>query len=418
VSNDETIDFEDFGDLEGETELTPPELYAANLIDWALDRHASDLFISDTANSVLVSVRRLGRIEVIRRLARDYGHRLQGHLRVLAGSDAVENIRPTEGRAVMETPSGAKVDLRLSTMPTLHGADVAVRLFDPARGARSLDQLGMDAFELEIIDRVLTRPSGLILVVGPVASGKSTSLYAMIERLNDGTRKIHTLEDPIERAIPNVMQTRINLRAALDYPELLAVVLRHSPDVIMIGEIRDSRTAAAAVRAGASGQLVLATMHAKSASEAIDTLLRYDTHPKFLSGALTAVINQRLIRRLCLECRASVELDEPLEVPERVAQRLGNKEARLYRAVGCSRCFGDGFESLTCLPEIMSIDNSLAEMIARGVSSAELQELAQQQGMLSLTQSAMVRVFSGTTTPQEANRVVSDPELAALASRC
>ncbi len=285
MSDNETIEFEEFDDLEGETELTPPELYAANLIDWALDRHASDLFISDTANSVLVSMRRLGKIELIRRLARDYGHRLQGHLRVISGSDAVENIRPTEGRGVLETPSGAKVDLRLSTMPTLHGADVAVRLFDPARGARSLDRLGMDAFELEIMDQLLARPSGLMLFVGPVASGKSTSLYAMIERLNDGTRKIHTLEDPIERAIPNVMQTRINLRAGLDYPELLAVVMRHSPDVIMIGEIRDPRTAAAAARAAASGQLVLATMHAKSASEAIETLLHYDIHPKYLAGA-------------------------------------------------------------------------------------------------------------------------------------
>ncbi len=130
------------------------------------------------------------------------------------------------------------------------------------------------------------------------------------------------------------------------------------------------------------------------------------------------MVNQRLVRRLCIECRESIELDQPLEVPERVALRLGNKEARLYRAVGCSTCFGDGFDSLTCVPEIMSIDSSLADLIARGVSSAELQDLAEQQGMLSLVGSAMTRVFSGVTTPQEANRVVSDPTLAALASRC
>ncbi len=416
MSNNETVDFEEIDNLEGETELTPPEMYAANLIDWAVDRHASDLYLSDAVNSVVVSVRRLGRIETVRRLARDYGHRLMGHLRVLAGSDAVENMRPTEGRGVLQMPGGGAVDLRLSTIPTLNGQDVAIRLFDPSRGGHSLEQLGMDAFELEIVEQLLERPSGLILFVGPVASGKSTSMYAMIDRLNDQSRKIHTLEDPIERAIPNVMQTRINLRAGLDYPDLLSVVLRHGPDVIMIGEIRDSRTAAAAVRAGASGQLVLATMHAKSAAEAMDTMLHYDAHPKFLAAALIAVINQRLVRRLCTECRETIELQEPLHVPERIAHRLGNKEARLYKSGACEKCFGDGFDALTCIPEIMSVDKNLSDAIGRGASSAELQDLAEQNGMLSMVEAIIGRVFSGVTTPQEANRVVSDPDLAALAA--
>ncbi len=276
----------------------------------------------------------------------------------------------------------------------------------------------MDAFELEIIRQLLERPSGLILFVGPVASGKSTSLYALIDQLNDQTRKIHTLEDPIERAIPNVMQTRVSHRAGMDYPDLLPVVLRHSPDVIMIGEIRDPRTAAAAVRAGASGQLVLATMHAKSAAEAMDTMIHYGTHPKFLAGALIAVINQRLVRWLCTECRGSIELDEPLHVPQRIALRLGNKEARLYQEVGCEKCFGDGFQSLTCLPEIMIVDKKLSAAIAHGATSGDLQELAEQQGMLSLAEATMTRVLSGVTTPQEAIRVISDPDLAALAALC
>lgn len=418
MNDNESVEFEEIDNLEGETELTPPELYAANLIDWAIDRHASDLYLSDAENSVVVSVRRLGRIEVVRRLARDYGHRLQGHLRVLAGSDAVENKRPTEGRGTLEIPGGGMVDLRLSTIPTLTGQDVAIRLFDPQRGTRAIDELGMDTVELEALEQLLTRPSGLILFVGPVASGKSTSMYAFIDRLNDETRKIHTLEDPIERAIPHVMQTKINLRAGLDYADLLSVVLRHGPDVIMIGEIRDSRTAAAAVRAGASGQLVLATMHSKSAAEAMDTMLHYDAHPKFLAGALIAVVNQRLVRRLCSECRQSIDLSEPLHVPERIAPRLGNQEARLYKRVGCEKCFGDGYDSLTCIPEIMMVDKGMSDAISRGLSAAELQGLAEQNGMLSMTEATMVRVFRGATTPQEAIRVISDPELATLAARC
>ena len=267
-------------------------------------------------------------------------------------------MRPTEGRGVLQIPGGGTVDLRLSTVPTLNGQDVAVRLFDPNRSGHSLDELGLDAFEMELFEELVERPSGLILFVGPVASGKSTSLYALIDRLNDQTRKIHTLEDPIERAIPNVMQSRINLRAGLDYADMLSVVLRHGPDVIMIGEIRDARTAEAAVRAGASGQLVLATMHAKSAAEAIDTMLHYDAHPKFVAGSLIAVINQRLVRRLCTECRSAIELEAPLHVPERIVPRLGNQEPRLYKSVGCETCFLDGFERLTCIPEIMMVDKA------------------------------------------------------------
>ena len=237
MSNEDAVDFEQ---IEAETELASPEIFAGNLLDWAVERQASDLFISDGEKSVSVGIRRLGRVEHVRKLTRDYGRRLQGHVRVLAGGDPGEMLRPTEGRGVTVTPTGREIDLRLSSMPTLHGQDIAIRLFDPVSGVRSLNELGYDATELEMIRELLRQPSGLILIAGPVASGKSSTLYAMIDELNDGSRKIHTLEDPIEHSIPGVIQSQINERANLGFAELLATVLRHSPDVIMIGEIRDS----------------------------------------------------------------------------------------------------------------------------------------------------------------------------------
>lgn len=414
MASDSIVTFEE---LEGESELMPPEMYAANLVEWALDRHASDLFVSDDERSVVISVRRLGRVEIVRRLAREYGHRLQGHLRVIAGSDAGEMIRPTEGRGVLNTPNGGNVDLRLSSMPTLFGQDVAVRLFDPARGARGMDNLGIDATDLAKLESLLDRPSGLILVAGPVASGKSSTLYAAIDHLNDGTRKIHTLEDPVEHAISGVMQSQVNLRAGLDFAELLSTVLRHSPDVIMIGEIRDAKTASTAVRAGASGQLVLATIHAKTSAEAIDVMLQHGTNPKFLSGALVGIISQRLIRRLCPDCRQPIKIAGDLPIPSAIQDLISDQEVTLYDAVGCDACFGDGFQSLSCLPEIMVIDESIAESIACGVSAADIQIRAIKDGMLTLPQAAMMRVLSGHTTAREANRVVADPQLAALAAR-
>ena len=416
MTKNEGIDFTDLDEVEGEIELTPPEVYGANLIEWAVDRHASDLFVSDNEKCVVVSVRRMGRVEIVRRLAKDYGHRLQGHFRVLAGADAGETIRPTDGRGIIVTPGGNSVDLRLSCVPTLYGQDVAIRLFDPVRGARSLDQLGLDADELASVQELLEQPSGLILVAGPVASGKSSTLYAAIEHLNDGSRKIHTIEDPIEHSLGGVMQSQINLRAGLDFSDLLSAVLRHSPDVIMIGEIRDAQTAATAVRAGASGQLVLATLHAKSASEAIDSLLQYDVKPKFLASSLIGVIDQRLIRQLCPACRQPLETDEDVPVSDPVQQRLGDQAARLFGPRGCEACFSDGFTSLACLPEIMVVDSRISQAIADQAPALELERIATEQGMLKLAESAALRVVRGETTAYEASRAVTDANLAQLAS--
>jgi type II secretory ATPase GspE/PulE/Tfp pilus assembly ATPase PilB-like protein len=414
VSGNDAIDFVE---LEGETELMPPEVYAANLIEWATDRRASDLFVSDTENSVIVAVRRLGRVEIIRRLARAYGRKLQGHLRVISGSDAGEIVRPTEGRGVVATPSGKYVDLRLSSMPTLFGQDVAVRLFDPITGARPINRLGFDEVELGCLQDLISRPSGLILVAGPVASGKSSTLYAVVDALNDGSRKIHTLEDPIEHSIPGVMQSQVNLRAGLDFAELLSTVLRHSPDVIMIGEIRDARTAATAVRAGASGQLVMATIHAKSAAEAIDSLTQYETNSKFVARSLIGVINQRLLRAICPQCRLNVNVG-PLEVPERVRQRLGDQPPAIYRAIGCEQCYGEGYSALMCVPEILVSSPEIEYAIADGISATRLDALAREQGMLSVAEAVAVRVLRGDTSPDEGQRCVPDPLIASLASAC
>lgn len=403
-----------FDEIEGETEYAAADVYASNLIEWAIEHRASDLFISDAEKSVTISVRRLGRVEIVRRLARNYGRKLQGHLRVIAGSDAGEMIRPSEGRGVITTPGGADVDLRLSTIPTLFGQDVSIRLFDPAHGSRELDELGFDDAELKAIRAMLDRPSGLILVAGPAGSGKSSTLYAALRYLNDGTRKIHALEDPIEHAISGVMQTGINLKAGLDFADLLPVVLRHSPDVIMIGEIRDEKTAMTAVRAGASGQLVLATLHARTAAEAVDVMLQYNANPKFLAAAITGVINQRLIRKLGKEYSEPLKIDGEIPIPDPVNHRLGGKTPTLRLAKPSEDGPKDGFTELTCLPEIMRVTRGLTEAIGHGAAAAELQRLAIDEGMLPLSHAAMVRIFRGTTTPQEATRVVNDPELAAL----
>lgn len=410
MSDEEVIDFEQ---IEAETELAAPEIFAGNLLEWAVERKASDLFISDEEQAVSVGIRRLGRVEHVRKLSRDYGRRLQGHVRVLAGGDPGEMIRPTEGRGITVTPGGRKIDLRLSSMPTLHGQDVAIRLFDPVSGIRSLDELGYDDSELSLMRQLLREPSGLILVAGPVASGKSSTLYAMVDELNDGTRKIHTLEDPIEHAIRGVVQSQINERAKLGYAELLSTVLRHSPDVIMIGEIRDAKTAATAIRAGSSGQLVLATIHARSAAEAIDSMLHYGVSPKAISQALLGSINQRLVGKICSECGEQMPGQKP-EVETRVASRLGDQSAELWKTTGCDTCYGNGFEQMTCVPEILAINRMLKDVIASGSTAVNLEDAAKNEGMLCMAESLAARVYRGETTAHEAHRVIPAPHFAKL----
>lgn len=414
MNNESTIDFQDLENLAGETELAPPELFAANLIEWAMERHVSDLFVSDVDGAVLVSVRRLGKIEPVRRLAHTYGHRLQGHLRVLIGADAGESLRPVEGRGNITTPDGSKAHVRLSSIPTLFGQDVAIRLFDPVRGARSLNQLGLDSVDVASIEQLIGLRSGLILVTGPVASGKSSTLYAMMAALNDGSRKIHTIEDPIEHALSGVMQSQVNPRVGLGFAELLTVVLRHSPDVIMIGEIRDQQTAQTAIRAGASGQLVLATVHSTSTAEAVDMMLQYDSDHLFLASALAGVINQRLVRRLCPNCRKIDDAPVSNDVPERIRARMRDAEPTYYVPSSCHLCHEGGYDVLIGLPEIMMVDSVIEDAIARRTNAADLESIAAERGMLRLAEVAHSYALRGITSIDEINRTIDDSYLASL----
>jgi type II secretory ATPase GspE/PulE/Tfp pilus assembly ATPase PilB-like protein len=412
-------DFEsiDLSEIEGETEVSPPLLYAAQLIEWAADRHATDLFVSDDAKSVVIAIRRLGRIEEVRRLAREYGRRLQGHFRAIADAGAGDLVHPVEGRGTLPLGPRRSIDFRLSAIPTLFGQDVSIRLFDSEWSQVQLDQLGLNRDELSTIHRLLQFPSGLILVSGPVASGKTSTLYSALRYLNDGSRKIHTIEDPIEYPLPGVHQSQVNVRAKLDFADLLLALLRHSPDVIMIGEIRDPQIARTAVRAGASGQLVLATVHADSAAQAIGVMRQYDVNTTFLARTLIGVINQRLIRRLCPECRQEIAAGDELVGNDAVRQQLRGETPLLHRAVGCEACNGSGFSSLTCLPEIMLISPEIEMAIIEGASSSDLEALAADQGMLRMVDAAQVRVLRGITTPEEICREVDSPELSHLVAR-
>jgi len=385
-----------------EPELNSPESFARAILEVATNQKASDVFISDEQHSTVVRVRRMGRLKVVRRLQRSYGRRLLNHYRALAGIDIADLSRPADGRVRFDLDNDHEVDVRFSVMPTAFGQDMAMRLFDHSIGLIKIDDIGFLEQESKVVRRMLTSPSGLILVAGSTGSGKTNSLYAFLNHLNNGQRKIHTLEEPIEYTLPGILQSQVNARAGCDFADLLYGCMRQSPDVIMVGEIRDKRTAETAIRAGMSGHLVLATVHAQAATTAVQNLLSFEVNRHFLSDALIGVLNQTLVRQLCTECRVRVEIPESSQ--------------HYYSAGQCDQCGHEGFTRMTCLPEILDVTKRLTTSIARGDSADELEQIAIEDGMMTLADAALKRIESGIITPEDAAMVMSDHRIRELAT--
>ncbi|MGP0062875.1 MAG: GspE/PulE family protein, partial [Isosphaeraceae bacterium] len=305
-----------------------------------------------------------------------------------------------------------RVDLRISTIPTLHGEDVSIRLLSCNSQRMHLDRLGMMRKELNDVTGMLDIPSGLILVTGPTGSGKTTTLYGCLRYLNNGERKINTIEDPIEYSIPGLRQSQINPKLDVGFPELLRSVLRQSPDVIMIGEIRDPITADTAVRAANSGHLVLASLHAPSAPGAVQSMLSLGAHPHFLSNSIRGVVAQRLIRTLCPECKVPFDLGELPQTFEEVRPYLEPGEGQyLYGARGCPRCFQTGYAGRTGVFEVLKMTRELRRLIADCRPPREIRLKAVEQGFLDLRRSALIKVARGETNAEEIVRSIPPEEL-------
>jgi type II secretory ATPase GspE/PulE/Tfp pilus assembly ATPase PilB-like protein len=391
-----------------------PEMAVATLVSHAVKMPASDLFFSCNENHVAVSVRHLGVVRLLTVLTPELGRRCTSHIKVMAGMDLAEQRRPLDGRWVKsdEGIGTGRIDLRVSTIPTLYGEDLSLRLLNCNSHAMSIDQLGMLRKELNELIGILNVPSGLILVSGPTGSGKTTTLYASLKYLNNGQRKINTIEDPIEFAISGVRQSQINPKADVGFPELLRSVLRHSPDVIMIGEIRDPITAETAVRAANSGHLVLASLHAPSAMGAVQSMLSLGVHPHFLSSSLQGVIAQRLVRTLCSRCKVPFNVSETPQVFDEVRSWLEPEQGQyLFGAKGCTDCYQSGYSGRTGVFEMLRITRELRRLVADGCTTRELRQKAVEEGLLELRRAALLKVARGETNAEEVLRTIPSEDL-------
>lgn len=358
------------------------------LLGQAVRDRASDIHIEPFESNSVVRFRVDGTLRDVVRPPRALHAALVSRLKILASLDIAEKRLPQDGRISLRI-AGRSIDLRLSTLPTAHGERTVLRLLEKDQGRLDLTSLGLNPQLLGRLDRLIHQPHGIVLVTGPTGSGKTTTLYAAISRLDASTTNILTVEDPVEYDLPGIGQTPVNPRIDMSFATALRAILRQDPDVIMIGEIRDLETAQIAVQASLTGHLVLATLHTNDACSAVTRLTDMGIEPFLLSSSLLGVMAQRLVRTLCPSCRAE--------------STVGGRPR--WRAVGCVRCAHTGYLGRTGIHELLEVDATLADLIHRGANEAQLREHARLRGMRSMREDAERWLASGKTSLEEVLRV-------------
>jgi len=325
-------------------------------------------------------------------------------LKILSKLDIAEKRVPQDGRIKISI-SGREIDVRVSVIPMLYGEAIVLRLLDRSSVLLGLDKLGMSQRDLGITRMILERPHGIVLVTGPTGSGKTTTLYAALARINDVQRKIITIEDPIEYQLHGVNQIQVSRKAGLTFASGLRSILRHDPDVLLVGEIRDTETAEIAIQASLTGHLVFSTLHTNDAPSALTRLVDMGIEPYLVASSLEAVLAQRLVRVICRECKEPVSPDEMT----RLRQRFGDELPEVvYRGRGCRACLGTGYRGRIGVFEMMAVTDDLRSLILKNTSAPDLRRLAAGQGMRSLRDDGFRHLRDGRTTIEEVLRVTKD----------
>ncbi|MEM7467916.1 MAG: type II secretion system ATPase GspE [Pseudomonadota bacterium] len=370
------------------------------LLAEAIRENASDIHIEPFEDTLAVRLRVDGVLREVMQPPAVIGPLIASRIKVMAKLDIAEKRLPQDGRISLRV-ANRPVDVRVSTMPSGHGERVVLRLLDKQAGRLELEQIGMDPETTKTLDHVIHRPHGIFLVTGPTGSGKTTTLYASLTRLNDKSRNIMTVEDPIEYFIDGIAQTQVNTKVDMSFARGLRAILRQDPDVVMVGEIRDLETAQIAIQASLTGHMVFSTLHTNSAVGAITRLRDMGAEPFLLASSMVGVLAQRLVRVLCPECRIEKPLDANL------AERLGieDKNTTVYAAVGCPNCHQTGFRGRTAIYELITFDDTLRELIHDGASETKLESYARETSA-SILQNGTEAVLRGITTPEELLRVM------------
>ncbi|MDD5565711.1 MAG: GspE/PulE family protein [Candidatus Omnitrophica bacterium] len=369
----------------------------------ALKRRASDVHVEPEEDGLRVRYRIDGSLHEIFKLPRKNQNAILARLKIISNLDITENRIPQDGRFKVKF-EGREVDFRVSSLPIKFGQKFVLRSLDKTNLSIGLDKLGFSEQPLRIFKEAIAKPFGMILVTGPTGSGKSTTLYSVLNQLNTPERNIVTIEDPVEYQVEGITQIQVKPEIGLDFASGLRSILRQTPDVIMIGEIRDSETADIAVKASLTGQVVLSTLHTNDAISSITRLIDMSVEPFLVSSSLVMLCAQRLCRRICPKCR------KPVEVPHEFLEDIAFKDkATFYNAQGCKHCNNTGFYGRVAILEAVLIDDAIREMVIKKKSLDEIKEYAiGKNGMKTLRDDAFLKVKEGTVSIEEALRVTTE----------
>jgi type IV pilus assembly protein PilB len=410
--------FEPIAGLKERSEAAPIIDLVDLVVKSAIKSKASDVHVEPMEKGVLIRHRLDGLLKEVMDLPKWVHEGLVARLKIMAGMDIAEKRLPQDGRLRSTADDGAEVDFRVSTLRTLFGEKVVMRVLDHRKGVPALEEIGMSAAALEEVREFLRHQHGMILVVGPTGSGKTTTLSSALKAVQSEKTNIITIEDPVEYQIPGVNQTQINEKIKLTFASALRSILRQDPDVILLGEIRDAETAKIAMQAAQTGHLVLSTLHTDNAPSVVTRLMDIGAESYVIASALVGVIAQRLVRRLCGHCRR--QYTPPADVLRSL--NIADADAAaipFYKSVGCDQCNHTGYRGRIGIYEVMRVTDKLRRLITVKATEDQLREAAVAGGMITLGEDGLAKVKSGITTPEELLRVVTEVrEMRTLCSGC
>ena len=378
----------------------------SSIIARAIELHASDIHLEPFEDGLNVRYRTDGVIHLAEVVPARLSAAVGSRVKLLAHLDIAERRLPQDGR-IKTRAKGRELDLRVSTTPTVHGESIVMRVLDRASVRLSLDTMGFAADTLQRFNDLLMRPHGIVLVTGPTGSGKTTTLYAALSKVDAQANKIITVEDPVEYQLDGINQIQVHAQIDLTFANALRSILRQDPDIIMIGEMRDTETAQIAVQSALTGHLVLSTLHTNTAAGAVTRMRDMGVESYLITSSVNGVLAQRLVRTLCTHCK------QPVQIPAAVQQSTGlqrflGPQSQPCQAVGCEHCRGTGFKGRTGVHELMVLDDVLRRAIIDGQDANALHALAAQRGMLSLYEDGLRKVAAGLTTLEEVLRITQD----------